>query len=283
MMRIDAHQHFWDYAAHPHDYAWMSEQYASLRRRFGPEDLAPLLGSLAIAGTVAVQARETVIETDYLLGLADRHDFILGVVGWLDLCDPRIEADIEAYAQHDKLKGLRMLIHDRADTEFACSPAHVRGVGFLARHGLAYDLLLKPQHLRAATELVDRLPQQAFVVDHIAKPDIAAGAFEPWSSDIERLAQRPNVFCKLSSLITQADWQHWQPGDFKRYLDHVLAVFGPSRLMMGSDWPVSTVVSDYATTMSLVLDWMSPLSVDEQAAICGQTCAAFYRLRRPSG
>jgi L-fuconolactonase len=277
-MRIDAHQHFWDYAAHPQHYVWMTEDYAALRRDFGPDDLRPLLAAAGIDGTVAVQARELPEETDYLLALAAAHPFVRGVVGWLDLCDPGIEPAIAAAAANPRLKGLRMLIHDRADADFAASAAHVRGVGLLARYGLAYDLLLRPPHLSAATALADRLPDQVFVLDHIAKPDVRAGVMEPWRSDLARLAERPNVACKLSSLTTQADWTRWGPAEFVPYLDWALECFGPLRLMIGSDWPVCTVAADYGVTIGVVRVWAERLGPTEAAAILGGTAARVYRL-----
>ena len=225
-MKIDSHQHFWNYTAHAEDYVWMTAEYGALRRDFLPGDLAPILTDLGFDGTVAVQAREMVAETDFLLGLADRTPWILGVVGWLDLCAPEVEPMIERYAAHPKLKGLRLLIHDRPDPEFAVSPAHLRGIGWLGRHGLAYDLLLKPPHLRPATRLADQFPNQAFVVDHLAKPDITGGGLSPWLEDIRELARRPNVFCKVSGLVTTADWATWTPAQFAPYLDVVLEAFG---------------------------------------------------------
>lgn len=257
--RIDAHQHFWDYAAHPDQYVWMTDDLSVLRRNFGPADLKPLLDDQGMQGTVAVQAREMAEETDYLLALAADHPFVLGVVGRLDLCDPDIEPAVARVAQNPRLKGLRMLIHDRPDPNFAASPAHLRGVGLLARHDLSYDLLLKPHNIPSALALVDAVPDQSFVLDHIAKPDIAQGRFEPWATDIRQLARRPNVTCKLSSLITQANWSAWRPSDFTRYLDHVLACFGPNRLMIGSDWPVCTLAAGYAQTLGIVREWAAGL------------------------
>ena len=277
-MRIDSHQHFWDYAAYAADYVWMSGEYGVLRRDFLPADLAPLLQEAGFDGTVAVQARELVVETDWLLGLADATPWILGVVGWVDICAPDAEPLVERYAAHPKLKGLRLLIHDRPDPEFAVSPVHVRGIGWLARHGLTYDLLLKPQHLGPATRLVDRFPGQQFVVDHIAKPDIAGGRLSPWREDIRELARRPNVFCKVSGLVTEADWATWTTTQLTPYLDVVLEAFGPARLMAGSDWPVSTCAASYGRTMQVALDWSRQLGPSERADVLGGTCSRFYGL-----
>ncbi len=276
MKRIDSHQHFWAHDAT--DYPWMSDEYAALRRDFLPDDLAPLLREAGFDGTVAVQAREMVAETDFLLGLAEAHPWILGVVGWIDLCDPAAEPLVERYAAHPKLKGMRLLIHDRPDVEFAVSADHVRGIGWLARQNLAYDLLLKPPHIEPATRLVDRFPNQRFVVDHIAKPPIASGALSPWCEEIRDLARRPNVFCKVSALVTTADWTNWTAVQFSPYLDVVLEAFGPDRLMVGSDWPVCTCAASYGRTMQIFRDWAATLSPSEQSAVLGGTCTQFYQL-----
>lgn len=218
-MKIDSHQHFWNFTDHAEDYVWMSDEYGALRRDFLPDDLEPLLTEMDFHGTVAVQAREMVAETDFLLELADRTPWMLGVVGWFELCAADAEPLVERYAAHLKLKGLRLLIHDRPDPEFAVSPEHVRGIGWLERYGLAYDLLLKPPHIRPATRLVDQFPNQKFVVDHIAKPDIPRGGLLPWAEDIRELARRANVFCKVSGMVTPADWATWTSTQFAPYLD----------------------------------------------------------------
>ena len=275
-MRIDAHQHFWTFTGNESDYVWMTGDYAVLGRDYGFDALAPLLKAAGFAGTIAVQAREMPKETDHLLALAAAHQEIKGVVGWLDLCSPDIERDLEHYADQQKLKGLRMLIHDRPDPEFASSHSHVNGVSKLANYGLTYDLLLKPPHLPAAIKLVDRLPNQMFVVDHIAKPDIRNHVMEPWRSLMTDLARRPNVCCKLSSVITQADWQSWTDSDIFPFLDVACEAFGTSRIMVGSDWPVSTCAADYATTMGLFERWSNMLSSSENAAFMGGNCARFY-------
>ena len=277
-LRIDAHQHFWTYSAHPMHFPWMTDELSVLRHDFGPNDLQPLLDAQGIDGTIAVQAREIPEETDFLLALSAESPCIKGVVGWLDLCDPAIETAIEKAAQNPLLKGLRMLIHDRPDTDFASSPAHLRGVKLLESHGLAYDLLLKPPHITAAIDLVDALPNQVFVLDHIAKPDIKGEVMEPWATDLALLSKRQNVSCKLSSLVTQADWATWKTSDYTRYLDHVLDCFGANRLMIGSDWPVCTLVAGYGETLGIVRNWASNLGTTEQAAILGETANRVYRL-----
>jgi L-fuconolactonase len=275
-MRIDSHQHFWTFAGHETEYVWMTGDYAVLGRDYDPEALRPLLAAAGFGGTIAVQAREMRKETDYLLQLAATYSEIKGVVGWLDLCEPNIQQELERYADQSKLKGLRMLIHDRPDPDFAISGAHVNGVSKLSKFGLTYDLLLKPPHLPAAIQLVDRLPNQMFVVDHIAKPDIRNKVMEPWRSLVRDLGRRPNVYCKLSSVITQADWQAWTDADVFPFLDAAYEAFGTDRIMVGSDWPVSTCVTDYVETMGLFERWSKRLSIAEQDAFMGGNCARFY-------
>ena len=275
-MKIDSHHHLWNYAGHEADYVWMTDDLSVLQRDFSLAEFEPLLHLMGYDAAVAVQAREMVEETIFLLAAANTNPLIKAVVGWLDLCAADIELQLEQYAFDPKLKGLRMLIHDRADVDFAISDAHINGISKLAKFGLTYDLLLKPLYMPAAIKLVDALPNQKFVVDHIAKPDIKNQVFEPWLEDINTISRRPNVYCKLSSVITQADWQHWQPTDIVPYLDHVLKAFGPNRIMIGSDWPVSLLAADYSTTMGLLEGWAARLSSAEQHAFFGGNCAAFY-------
>jgi L-fuconolactonase len=278
-MRIDSHQHFWTYSGRETDYVWMTGEYSVLGRNFGVDDLRPFLKKAGFSGTIAIQAREMRKETDYLLALAAVHPEIMGVVGWLDLCAPGIEQELEQFADAAKLKGLRMLIHDRPNSEFAISDSHVNGVSKLAQFGLTYDLLLKPPHLPAAIQLVDRLPNQMFVVDHIAKPDIRNQVMEPWRGLMTELARRSNVYCKLSSVITQADWQAWTDADVLPFLDAACEAFGPDRIMVGSDWPVSTCAAGYVETMGLFERWSKRLSTSEQDASMGGNCARFYGVK----
>lgn len=275
-MKLDAHQHFWDYERHAADYVWMGADDGALKRNFLPADLAPLLAAAGIDASIAVQARELPQETQWLLGLAAEHPQVIkGVVGWLDLCDPAIAPALEAAAADPRLVGLRMLIHDRADPAFADSPQHLHGVSLLQRHGLAYDLLLRPQHLAAAIRLVDRLPEQRFVVDHLAKPVIADRPAALWAGGMRELARRPNVWCKLSGLATLAP-AGTPAARFAPYLDHTLDVFGARRCMAGSDWPVCTLNADYAATVGVVQAWAQRLSATERDDILGLSCARFY-------
>lgn len=280
-MRIDAHQHFWTYSRDRADYGWMGAEMSVLHHDFGPSELAPLLSEIGFSGSVAVQARESEAENDALLQHAEDHEIVKGVVGWLDLCDPAIEARIAHYAQHRAFKGVRMLIHDHPDPDFARSEPHRRGVALLDKYGLSYDLLLKPPHLPAARALVDTLPGTRFVIDHIAKPRLAQGWDEDWAAGMAAMAERDNVWCKLSGMVTEAHWDRWQEAPYARYLDFVLEKFGAERLMIGSDWPVALCSTDYLAAMGVVMDWAERLSAPERDAILGRTCQAFYRIDQP--
>ncbi|MBX2837572.1 MAG: amidohydrolase family protein [Gammaproteobacteria bacterium] len=277
-MQLDAHQHFWNFTDNPGDFAWMTAEYSVLGRNFLPADLEPLLRANDIDGCIAVQAREMSKETGFLLELAEQHSFIRGVVGWADLCDPNVGAGLERYADNPLLKGFRMLVHDREDIEFAASSDHARGVGMLANYNWTYDLLLRTIHLPAAQRLVDRFPNQSFVIDHIAKPRFDGSDWNIWLTDMQAIAERPNVMCKLSGLVTETDWSQWQSVDYARYLDAVINAFGANRCMFGSDWPVSTCATDYTSSRAVVTDWAGKLSETEQSAIFGGTCAHFYNV-----
>lgn len=273
---IDTHHHLWRFV--PHEYPWMSDRQAVLARDHLPAELEPLMAEAGVVGTVVVQARRTLAETEWLLALAADHPFILGVVGWVDFTSPRLEADLERLAIDPALVGVRELIHDMPDLDYAVSPVHRAGVRAAGRHGLVYDLLLRPQHLRAATALVDALPAQRFVVDHAAKPAIARGELRPWARDLADLARREHVCCKLSGLVTEADWNAQPDAAFLPYADTVLEAFGPGRVMVGSDWPVCTCARDYVATMDLARRLVARLSHDEQRQVLAQTGKEWYGL-----
>ena len=273
-MKIDAHQHFWQY--NEHEYGWIGPELAALRVDRRPQDLRPLLRAAGINGCIAVQARQTLSETEALLTLADQHPFIVGVVGWVDLRSPDLRKQLEQFAKHPKLVGVRHVVQDEADDRFMCQESFVRGIGLLAEYDLAYDLLLFPKHLLVACELVAQFPSQRFVLDHMAKPFIKAGRLTPWEVDIRRLAALPNVYGKVSGMVTEADWQSWQPDDFRPYLDIVFEAFGPQRLMFGSDWPVCTLAASYQQVVDLVANYAAQLSEDEQRAVFAETAARFY-------
>lgn len=275
-MRIDAHQHFWNYTANPNDFAWMTDDLFALQNNFLPQDIESLLSQAGYEGTIAVQAREMEVETAFLLELANNNSIIKGVVGWVDLCSTDVKQSLERYADDSLLKGFRMIIHDHADLDFANSEAHARGIGYLEQYGWTYDLLLKTIHLPSAIQLVDRYPTQKFVVDHIAKPANDKSDWDAWLTGICAIAERTNVFCKLSGLVTEGDWQNWKPADFTPFLEEVLKAFSIERLMIGSDWPVCTLAADYGSAMNVVENWAGQFNIDEREALFGRTCARFY-------
>jgi len=279
-MRIDAHQHFWHYS--PTEHTWMSEAMGILKRDYLPEDLQPLLSSLRFDGCIAVQVRQSLEETRWLLELAERHDIIQGVVGWLDLRSPELPDQLEQFARHPKLVGLRHILQDEPDDAFMLRPEFRQGIAQLQPYGLVYDLLLFPKHLPFASKLVAEFPGQQFVLDHIAKPRIVDGQLSPWREDLRELATYPNVACKLSGMVTEAKWNGWLPEDFHSYLDTVFEAFGADRLMIGSDWPVCLLSGDYVSTMQIVMNYVKQLSIETQQAILGDNCARLYRINSRS-
>ncbi len=279
-MRIDAHQHFWRYT--PEEYPWINDEMEALKKDYLPEDLHPCVQSADFDGTIAVQARQSLAETDWLLQLAEQHDFIKGVVGWVDLRSPDIHDQLERYAQHPKLKGVRHVVHDEPDDNFMLLPEFQRGIAQLNKFDQTYDLLLFPRHLPVAVKLVEKFPEQPFVVDHIAKPAIKDNIFSPWQEDIHALAHHDNVLCKLSGMVTETRWKQWKADDFTPYLDIVLDAFGPERIMLGSDWPVCTLSGNYQAVMQIVLDYIQQFSFGTQMNILGGNCARFYGVDIPS-
>ena len=273
-MKIDAHQHFWRY--NKSEYCWMGPGMETLKRDHLPSDLLPLLQSAGFDGTIVVQARQVLEETRWLLELADQYSFIKGVVGWVDLRSPQLYRELEAFAAHSKLRGVRHVVHDEPDDQFMLREDFVHGMSILSEFRLTYDLLLFPKHLPVACELVKQFPDQHFVLDHIAKPLIKDGRLEPWATDLRKLAAFPNVFCKVSGMVTEANWQAWKPTDFAPYLDVVLDVFGAERAMIGSDWPVCTVAATYEQVISIVTDYVRQFAPDEQRQILGENARRFY-------
>ncbi len=269
-MRLDAHQHFWRYA--PRHYPWMKPSWA-IRRDFLPPDLAPLLARAGLDGTIAVQARQRLEENTFLLALADRYELIKGVVGWVDLRSERAEAQVRAFAAHPKAVGVRHVVQDEVDDDFMLQPEFLRGISRLQDAALTYDLLIFPKQLPAAIRLVDRFPNQPFVLDHLAKPDIRAGALTPWRDQIRELARLPNVCCKVSGMVTEAKWLGWRAEDFHPYLEVVVEAFGYDRLMFGSDWPVALLAGTYAQVHGLV---QSYIPAQHHAAFFGGNAARFY-------
>ena len=278
-MRVDAHQHFWRYNAR--EYGWIDDSMAALRRDFLPADLKPELERNGFQGCVAVQARQTLEETRWLLELTEHAPFILGVVGWVDLRSPRLQFELESLAVNPKLVGVRHIVQSEPDERFLLQPDFLRGIAMLEEFDLTYDMLIYTPHLPVAAEFVTKFPRQRFVLDHMAKPPIKSGAIEVWAREIQELASFPNVYCKVSGLVTEADWQAWKPEDMWPYLDAVFECCGPSRLMIGSDWPVCTVAGSYSRVMNLVKDYVGEYAAKERDAVLGENAATFWRLKRP--
>jgi len=274
-MTIDAHHHLWKYSAV--EYGWITPEMRVIRRDFLPKDLEPLMHHFGIEGTVAVQARQTLEETTWLLGLAEQHRLIRGVVGWVPLTDgARVKQSLERFRGNSKLRGVRHVIQDETDPQFILRKDFNEGVSALREFQLRYDVLIFERHLPAAIEFVDRHPDQTFILDHVAKPRIKDGVLSPWDRNIRELAKRQNVYCKLSGMVTEADPQHWTPEGLQPYIDVVLAAFGPKRLMYGSDWPVMLLAGDYARWYRTVTVAISKLSKAEQDRIMGGTAAEAY-------
>jgi L-fuconolactonase len=278
-MHIDAHQHFWIY--NKREYGWIDDSMRTLQRDFLPADLKPELKRSGFQGCVAVQARQTLEETRWLLELAEHAPFILGVVGWADLRSPRVRFELDSFAGKSKLVGIRHIVQSEPDERFLLQPEFLCGIAMLEEFDLGYDILIYPRHLPVAAEFVARFPRQRFVLDHMAKPPIKSGVLDAWARGIRKLAAFPNVYCKMSGLVTEADWQAWKPEDIRPYLDIVFECFGPSRLLAGSDWPVCTVAAPYARVMDLVKDYLGKYTANERDAVLGGTAAAFWRLKRP--
>ena len=275
-MCIDAHLHFWIYD--PSECAWIDDSMGSLRRDFLPFDLKPELESSGFDGAVAVQARQTLKETRWLLELAASAPFIQGVVGWVDLRSPRVRSQLEAFARNPKLVGIRHIVQSEPEDRFLLQPDFLRGIAVLGEFDLAYDILIYPKHLPVAAEFVRRFPGQRFVLDHLAKPPIKSGEVHSWARGIRDLSSSPNVFCKLSGLVTEADWHQWKPEDFAPHLDTAFQCFGPERLMIGSDWPVCTAAASYAQAVDIVKNYLSRYGEEVRKAVLGGNAAKFWRL-----
>jgi len=276
-MTIDAHQHFWKYE--PVKHAWIDDSMSVIRQDFMPIDLKKVYDENGIDGCVAVQADQTLEETNFLLWLSGKYEFIKGVVGWVDLRDDNVDKVLEEYSQHEKVKGFRHIVQGETDHNFLLRSNFLRGISYLEKYNFVYDILILPHQLGAALEFVKRFPQQKFVIDHIAKPYIKDGYFDGWAALMKEIAIQENVYCKLSGMITEAEYSSWTPEQIIPYLDLVLSAFGSNRIMFGSDWPVCLVAGGYAEVKHLVTDFISKLSLIEQAQIMGMNAIQFYNLK----
>lgn len=275
-MRIDSHQHFWRYNAA--EYGWIDDSMQPLRRDFLPEDLRPELRRSGFDGSVAVQACHTLEETRWLLQLAAGSPQILGVIGWVDLRAANVGAQLAEFVGNPKFLGVRHVVQAEPDNRFLLNPDFLRGVSTLEELGLTYDILIYTRHLPVAAEFVARFPRQRFVLDHLAKPPIKAQQLQPWESGIRALAKFNNVFCKLSGLVTEADWKAWKPEHITPFLDVAFDAFGPERLMIGSDWPVCKVAASYPQTMDVIQEYLVRLPGSVREAVLGQNAERFWNL-----
>ncbi|MBN1672500.1 MAG: amidohydrolase family protein [Kiritimatiellae bacterium] len=276
MLNVDSHHHFWQYNAA--EYGWIGDTMAGLRRDFGPQDLEREIRAAGLDAVVSVQARQSLAETEWLCGLAARHAFIAGVVGWVPLADRDIRARLDALAAHPKLKAVRHVLQDEPDASYMLRPDFNAGVAVLREYGLAYDILIYERHLPQTLEFVDRHPDQVFVLDHAGKPLIRSQTRSPWDARIRELAKRANVYCKVSGMVTEADWAAWNEAQLRPYVDVLLESFGPARLMFGSDWPVCLAACPYARWLETVRGYIGRLSADEQASLLGGTAVKAYGL-----
>ena len=274
---IDAHQHFWDRDRHDFDHAWQ-DGLEPLERTFLPPDLEPLLAAAGVDRTVFVQTQHNIEENRWVLQLADEYPFIVGVVGWVDLASEDCEEQVLEFKQHPKFVGVRHIVHDEPDDDFIVRPEILRGLSVLERHRLPYDLLFYVRHLRHAATLGERFPELPMVIDHLSKPEIKQHRVENWIDDLRAAAAFPNIFCKLSGMVTEADWDSWRSDDLRPYVQATLETFGPRRCMFGSDWPVCLLAGSYQQVFEALQDALGPLSDSDRAEIFGGTATRFYGL-----
>ncbi|NNE77352.1 MAG: amidohydrolase family protein [Pricia sp.] len=275
-MTIDSHQHFWNYDTQKH--SWIDERMSAIRKDFLPQDLEQVYSDNGIDGCVAVQADQTLSETEFLLDLAETNEFIKGVVGWIDFRAKDVDAFLEKYHSQKKLKGWRHIVQGEPDPNFLLRPDFLKGISYLEKYGYTYDILVFPHQLGAVLEFVKRFPHQKFVIDHLAKPYIKDGFYYGWATLLREIAKHENVYCKLSGLITEADYDTWTYEQFQPYINLSLETFGSERIIFGSDWPVCLVAGTYAEVKKIATDAIASLSLNEQNNIMGTNAMAFYDL-----
>jgi L-fuconolactonase len=274
---IDAHQHYWELGRF--DYSWLdTPELSKIRRSFLPNDLQPLIAETSIQKTIFVQTQHNVEENRWALGLCEQHDFIAGVVGWVDLAAENCEDQLLEFKSHPKFVGIRHVTQDEPDDEFIIRPEIIRGLKVLEKHNVPFDLLFYVKHLKHAATLGQQFPNLPMVIDHLAKPEIKAGNIENWIKNFKAAAACENIYCKLSGMITEADWEHWSANDLKPYVQTALELFGPDRLMFGSDWPVCELAGSYNQVHAALIEAIGPISDDEREKIFGSTAASFYGL-----
>jgi L-fuconolactonase len=276
-MRIDAHQHFWQFD--PVRDAWINEDMQAIRRNFMPQDLWPTLQQHGFDGCVVVQSDQQEEENTFQLSNAAGNPFIKGVVGWTNLMDPQVEDRLQCYSQHEKMKGFRHVLQGEPMRDYMLQPAFKQGIGLLAKYGFTYDILVFPDQLPFVETFVSAFPNQPFVIDHLAKPYIKDQSIDTWKQQMQAIARHPNVYCKVSGMVTEADWQRWKKEDFRPYLDVVTEAFGIDRLLYGSDWPVCLVAASYAQMLDIVTTYFASCSPAEQALFFGGNACRFYHLK----
>jgi L-fuconolactonase len=276
MLKIDAHQHFWKFD--PVRDSWINEEMKVIRRDFLPEDLAPVLMASGFDGCITVQSDQSETENEFQLANAQQNDFIKGVVGWVDLQSPQVDERLAWYSQFEKFKGVRHVLQGEPQRDLMLRPAFLNGIAALEKYRLTYDILIFPDQLGYTADFVSRFPAQPFVIDHIAKPNIKDKAITDWKKDITAVSKFENVFCKLSGMVTEADWKNWKPDDFYPYLDVVVEAFGTGRLLFGSDWPVCKVAADYEQVVSIISSYFDAFTKNEQQMVFGGNARNFYNL-----
>ena len=276
MQRIDAHQHFWKFD--PVRDSWITNEMSVIKKDFIPQDIYPLLQQNGFTGTVVVQSDQSEEENVFQLANAEKNDFIKGVVGWVDLQNENVEERLEYYAQFKKMKGFRHILQGETDRALMLKPAFKKGISLLRKYNFTYDILIFPDQLKYSTELVKEFPDQLFVIDHIAKPDIKNKNIADWKKDIQTIAEQENVFCKISGMVTEADLKGWRKEDFNPYIDVVAEAFGTSRIMYGSDWPVCLLAASYKSVFEIAEEYFSSFTKSEQDNFFGGNAIKFYNL-----
>jgi L-fuconolactonase len=275
VLKIDSHNHFWQY--HPVKDAWITDDMKIIKCDFMPNDMQPLLAENAIDGCVAVQASQSEAETNFLLTLAENNSFIKGIVGWVDLSNSNCAQRLEHFTQYKKIKGFRHIVQAEPDG-FMLNEKFCNGINALQNFGFTYDILIRQHQLKEAIDFVKKFPEQHFVIDHIGKPDIKNASIADWAKNITEIARQPNVYCKVSGMVTEADWYYWKPDDLKDYLDTVVNAFGMQRLMFGSDWPVCLLATTYTQWCRILQGYFQQFSVEEQSMFWGGNTTKFYNL-----
>ncbi|HET6871743.1 MAG TPA: amidohydrolase family protein [Sporolactobacillaceae bacterium] len=275
-MRIDAHQHYWKLGRG--DYDWLTPDISVIYRNFLPEDLEPHLGNRNINGTILVQAAPTLAETDFILSISEKTDTVFGVVGWLDLTDPNFKREFERLRHYSKFVGIRLMIQDMADLSRVLESDYIQALSYFSELDFPVDLLVTSDQLPVLVNLLERVPDLRGVVDHLAKPKIESGVMEPWKRYLSEIAAHPNIYCKLSGMVTEADHRNWKVSDFIPYVQHIINEFGTERIMYGSDWPVCLQAAPYEGVYDLLCECLpTNMTAHEKSNLFGLNAKRFYR------